>query len=84
MEHVHIKSPHSCAPALKAHGETRAQTNSDTCEAQVVATSHMLWKSPHSPLRKAMRHILLTLDYTHWPTYLFKRKKCLVGFSYNL
>lgn len=84
MEHVHIKSPHSCAPALKVNEEVRAQTNPYTHEAQVVATSHILWKSPHSPLRKAMRHILLTLDRTHQPTYLFKRKKCLEGFSYNL
>lgn len=35
------ESPYSCASVLKVNEEVEAQTNPDTCGAQVVATSHI-------------------------------------------
>lgn len=66
------ESPYSCASVLKVNEEVEAQTDPDTCEAQVVVTSHIWWDSPLSALCKAMRHIFLTLDHTPVPIYLFK------------
>lgn len=67
LEDVHINSPHFCAHALQVNEEVKAQTDPGTCEAQVVAISHILWKSPPSALRRAMRHILLSLEHTPQP-----------------